>query len=86
MPDHILIICIICYDKFDLTLYLIRSFSFSRDDPSTLNVAVLLVHESELAKQRRHFELEQQLVNDLKKQLETTHNPVVEAEIVMHEV
>ena len=60
--------------------------SHSRDDPSTYNVAVLLVHESELAKQRRHLEMEQQLVADLENQLKTTHSPVAEAELAMHEV
>ena len=59
---------------------------YPRDDPSTYNIAVLLVHESELAKQRRHLEMEQQLIADLETQLKTTHSPVAEAELIMHEV
>lgn len=67
-------------------IHLLICMLHPRDDPSTYNIAVLLVHESELAKQRRHLEMEQQLIADLETQLKTTHSPVAEAELIMHEV
>ena len=61
-----------------------------------MNVAVMIVHESFLSQYKRHLDMEKKEIADLKKQLETCSelsfdwmtgkSPVLEAEVVMHEV
>lgn len=42
-----------------------------RDDPTTMNVAVMIVHESFISQYKRHLDMEKKEITDLKKQLET---------------
>lgn len=44
----------------------------SRDNPSTNNVAVLIVHESFMSQYKKELDAEQKQIADLKKQLETS--------------
>lgn len=57
-----------------------------RDDPTTMNVAVMIVHESFISQYKRHLDMEKKEITDLKKQLETCKSPVIDAEVTMHEV
>ena len=58
----------------------------SRDDSTTYNIAVLLVHESDLCKHRRHLKAERERVIYLKKQMEAGYCPELEENIHKHEV
>ena len=42
-----------------------------RDDPTTMNVAVMIVHESFISQYKRHLDMEKKEITDLKKHLET---------------
>ena len=47
------------------------SFLIRRDDPNSMNVAVLLVHESFLSQYKRRLDAEQRTISELRMQLTT---------------